>query len=227
MGTLVDLTGRRFGRWFVTQRNEPPTVGNKAMWLCRCDCGVIKSVASNLLMHGRSLSCGCWNGDSKRTHGMSKTVEYRTWAAMKERCVNEGHASFDDYGGRGIQVCDRWLSSFETFYQDMGPRPSAEHSIERTDHNGNYEPGNCVWADWDTQANNRRNNVRFDYQGRNLTLSQCAEAMGVSKQTLRGRLRVGSQSTRQPVWDCNTTITGCTPTRARRRASRNGQFGPV
>ena len=92
-------------------------------------------------------------------HGQSRkgqiTSEYRCWYHMKERCQNPKNQAFKNYGGRGIRVCEAW-QKFENFYKDMGPKPGAKYSIDRTNNDGNYEPGNCKWATWKEQNNNCR-----------------------------------------------------------------------
>jgi hypothetical protein len=158
----VDLTGHRFGRLIALRR----TYENKrSMWLCRCDCGESKLVPYASLAYGLTRSCGCLQREliSKRTFrhgearspGREETVEYKTWAAMLGRCRNPKHQAYKNYGGRGITVCDRWLT-FENFLADMGRRPSKELSIDRINNDGNYEPGNCRWATRKEQIANQR-----------------------------------------------------------------------
>lgn len=110
---------------------------------------------------------------------------------MRERCANESHKSFHNYGGRGIKVCARWVDSFATFIADMGEPPDRSYSIDRNDVNGDYEPGNCSWKTSAQQARNRRTNVFYQYQGKNLVIKDLAEASGVPEQTLYNRIRRG------------------------------------
>ncbi len=91
-----------------------------------------------------------------KTHGMRNTPEYRAWFEMKRRCYDSKRKYYKNYGGRGIKVCDRWLESFEIFYEDMGDKPSDNHSLDRIDVDGNYEPSNCKWSDRTEQCYNQR-----------------------------------------------------------------------
>lgn len=114
---------------------------------------------------------------------------WRTWRAMIQRCLHRGAADFPGYGGRGITVCDRWRV-FENFRDDMGPRPPGA-TIERIDNDGGYEPGNCRWATWREQANNKRTNRRLSHAGVTLTMAEWAEKLGIRYGTLSERLRRG------------------------------------
>lgn len=158
-----DLAGRRFGRWLVLDRVARSGKW-KLAWYCRCDCGTENWVNPQNLRLGKTKSCGCWQSEmtSKRfrTHGKTKTPEYRIWSAMKKRCTDTKNIGYRIYGGRGIKVCESWMNSFPNFISDMGTRPSSGHSIERKNVNGNYEPSNCCWA---TRAEQAKNYRRTEY----------------------------------------------------------------
>lgn len=130
---------------------------------------------------------------SQTTHGMCGTSEYNIWGHIIDRCENPKAERYADYGARGIAVCEKWRSSFDEFFRDMGPRPSSKHSIDRIDTNGNYEPGNCRWADHLTQQNNRRSNITVFYRGAKMTLAEAFRASGcqVGYSTIRYRLASG------------------------------------
>jgi hypothetical protein len=157
---LVDLTGQRFGRLFVVEfhgrRNR------RSIWLCRCDCGALRHVEGLNLKAGNSRSCGCLKTEQSKNaarHGHCRTNrrtdEYKAWAQMLARVRATTGRRFLDYAGRGIGVCERWLS-FENFLADMGYRPSPKHSLDRINNDGDYEPSNCRWATASQQVANRR-----------------------------------------------------------------------
>ena len=159
------VVGSRVNRWTVIA-----ILDREPRYMCRCDCGVEKETR---MSKGMSLSCGCMRSEllrkiyaEKRSrgifnhskkHGLSQTREYRSWKHAINRCHNSKNDGYHLYGGRGITVCPQWHgdAGFMQFLQDMGPRPE-KTSLDRIDPNGNYEPGNCRWADDKTQIANRR-----------------------------------------------------------------------
>ena len=124
-------------------------------------------------------------------HGLSGTPEYDAWRNMKRRCFNPNHKNYSDYGGRGIGVCDRWLN-FENFLADMGSRPTAKHSLDRIDNDGDYSFENCRWATKAEQENNKRNNKPLiTIENDTRTIAQWTKEMGFGKDVIQSRLKLG------------------------------------
>lgn len=156
--------------------------------LCRCDCGREKRIRIDHLKSGATVSCGCVgrrnSAAAKTTHGMSHTRTFKIWLGMLDRCRNDRSGN---YGSRGIAVCDRW-QTFENFFSDMGEAPSPNHSLDRIDVNGGYQPDNCRWATRTQQARNTRVNTVLEYQGEIMTLAEWSERVGITASTLCARL---------------------------------------
>lgn len=127
-----------------------------------------------------------------KTHGLSKTREYWAWFEMKRRCTVPTNKSYSNYGGRGIQLCERW-QTFAGFIADMGARPSPMHTIERVDNDGNYEPSNCRWAPRFEQNGNTRRNLIITYRSRSMTVAEAVRTAGnlVSRFRAYQRLKAG------------------------------------
>lgn len=171
--------GDRYGGLVVVATAEANRHGH-ARFVCRCDCGVVVTVTANAIRRGHTLSCGCRRREAAKkraTHGMSSSREFAIWAGMIARCRNPHMTSYADYGGRGVSVCDRWLS-FAAFFEDMGPRPGPKHSVDRINPDGNYEPQNCRWATPLEQATNRRRTRRVLYRGKFIALTEAVRMAG-------------------------------------------------
>lgn len=185
------VEGMRFGR--LTAVHD---VGG-SKWLFRCDCGAEKEINRRNVERGLTRSCGCLQRErtsvAKTTHGHSTggkiTPEFQAYRSMLARCYRPTNNRYDQYGGRGIRVCDRWRDSFEAFLADVGPRPSSSHSLDRwPDTNGNYEPGNVRWALRREQMRNRTCNLMVTAGGRTMTLIEASEVSGVPYATLKARI---------------------------------------
>jgi len=152
-----DHVGQRFGRLVIKESYAE----KRYNWfhLMRCDCGNEKMVSGSDLRKGSVSSCGCYWHEATTKHGMCKSSEYRTWSGIIQRCNNENAGHYNNYGGRGITVCDEWLD-FAEFFHDMGKKPHKNYTIERIDNDKGYSKENCIWADRFAQNINQR--VRKD-----------------------------------------------------------------
>ncbi len=152
-----------------------------------------------------------------------KELEYYSWVQMKTRCLNPRDKAYARYGGRGIKVCARWQKSYVDFVADVGRRPTPEHSLDRIDNNGNYEPGNCRWATSKEQCRNRRSNIVLEFNGQKRTIAEWAEFTGLSRECIWHRLNKHGWTVEQTL--TITAAEGAALRHLRKRKS-NGTFLP-
>lgn len=189
----INLAGQRFGKLLASHARRQ---GRRTYWLCLCDCGQKLWIRADALRREtQQNSCGCVRRRFPRTgpkrHGMSGTPEHAVWRSMITRCTIVTDTNYPRYGARGIQVCARWLGDFTAFLSDMGQRPTRYHSIERKNNNGNYEPGNCIWAERKAQQRNTRRNRHVVIAGERMTLADAVDRFGGKYDTVKRRLQRG------------------------------------
>lgn len=189
----LDLAGKRFGKLLAIERLEANGKSG-LMWRCVCDCGGTKVAAAKFLNGGMFVSCGC--GAIKHGHsaGGSRSKTYMAWDAMRSRCNNPEHAAYDDYGGRGIKVCERW-SKFENFLADMGEKP-AGLSLDRKENSLGYSKENCRWATKAEQNRNTRSNRMVTHGGVTRCIAEWSELKGWPHHVITSRLRSGWSESR-------------------------------
>lgn len=187
----LNLAGRTFNE--LTALAIAYRKGSSNYWTCRCTCGKETIVQARNLKSGRVKSCGCLRRKppTNATHLMSRTREWKIWESMRQRC-NKPYATFyPRYGGRGIGVCERWNTSFENFFADMGTAPSPKHSLHRIDNDGDYCLDNCCWSLPCIQMRNRHDTKLLTYGGETKPVAEWAEIFGIDRYTLLGRIRLG------------------------------------
>lgn len=157
---LVDLVGKKYGRLLVVKKAD--SIGGHARWLCKCECGNECIVHGSSLKSGNTRSCGCYKRENaKKLYSsvrQNDTHLYAVWNGIKQRCRNKNNDSYHNYGGRGINICDEWANSYETFYEwaiRSGYKRGLE--IDRINCDGDYCESNCRFVTKNAQANNKRN----------------------------------------------------------------------
>lgn len=200
-GKKIDYTGQTFG--LLTAIKFSHHEGEKRVWEFECACGkhcwktmawVVRDVK-----RGRTPSCGCltkelWHREHPKQRKNKAALQrnhplYSTWASMRTRCTNPHCRAWPYYGGRGIQICDRWMKNFWDFVEDMYPSWQPGLTLDRKDNSGNYCPENCRWVTMKTQGRNRRSNVVTEGK----TIAQLSEETGLSYSTLITRYNTGKR----------------------------------
>ena len=191
----IDITNKKFGRWTAIKFSHKDKNGQH-FWLCKCECGTVKTVNKISLLQGKTLSCGCYSKEiniiRSTKHNLSHTRIYRIYMAIKARCYNEKVLCFKHYGGRGITICDEWKNDFVKFYDwSMNNGHNDTLTIDRINVNGNYEPNNCRWISLQEQFKNRRSNRKYFYKNEEHTISEWSKIKNINYFTLRSRLDRG------------------------------------
>ncbi len=189
-----DLIGKRFGKLVIREMLM------YRMCLSDCDCGAMGVKRRyDHIESGRASSCGCARGEfvsqNRSVHGEGrngkKTVEFKLWLGMRQRCLDKNSLNYKDYGGRGVTIAPEWVSDFPAFLAHMGRRPSPDHSIDRIDNEKGYQPGNVKWSTRKEQCRNRRTSRFLLARGVSKTISEWAEITGIPQATLRRRVVAG------------------------------------
>lgn len=201
--SISNFIGQKFNK--LTVICAVGKTGNRSiLWECVCECGGKAITTSGSLKSGHTRSCGCLQKEWAKSgvhaiHGESKggkvSTEYKAWTGMKERCLNPNGDRYNDYGGRGIKICDRWVgdNGFQNFLSDMGRKPSSKHSLDRFPNNdtGHYGPDNCRWGTDEQQSANRRSNVWIEYKGERKIMKEWAKSLGVDNRNLHRSIKNG------------------------------------
>ena len=205
-----DLTGEKFGRLVAIEPLEQRSKKGYVLWKCKCDCGNDAVVESRYLLNGSTKSCGCYHkevhADMLKKHGESRSRLYRVYMTRKSRCENPNAHEYENYGGRGIKICDEW-QDYEAFaewargngYED---EQRGECTLDRIDTNGDYEPLNCRWVTMKAQQRNRRSNKLITYKGETHCISEWAEIAGIRYGTFIKRLEYGWSMERTMTTPC-------------------------
>lgn len=199
MPKLNDRTGERYGRLVVLKRGPDKILksGRKVVqWECLCDCGNTTLVTTTSLGGGLTKSCGCLNDEKRKdpkikhhTHGHRNERIYEIWHGMKARCYNPSSDSYNNYGFRGITVCEEWKNNFQNFYDWAIKNGYQDNlSLDRKDNNLGYSPENCRWITQKEQQRNKRNNRLLTYKGETHCLAEWEEITGINRSTISTRI---------------------------------------
>ena len=198
MSRLIDLTGKRFGRLVVLERAENKGNCTSARWKCKCDCGNYTVVGGYSLRSGNTLSCGCYWRETIKNFGFKHgytSPQYKhllnIHRGILSRCRDPKNNQYQNYGGRGIKVCDEWLSlkNFGDWAVSHGYAEGLQ--IDRIDNNGNYEPSNCRFVTPFVNSNNRRNTCYVEINGEKLPLRFAAKKYNCPWWRIVNRMKAG------------------------------------
>lgn len=189
------IVGATYYEWTIIELSHKDPKSGNLFWKCECSCGNVRRVAGHRILRGESKRCNAPKHMRENpvnvTHGMRYTKIYMCWKNMKIRCLNPNSQGFPMYGGRGINVCDRWVDKFENFYEDMKEGYLEGLQLERIDVDGNYCKENCRWATPLEQARNKTNTTYLTYKGVTKRAQEWAKMIGANPLTVVRRVHLG------------------------------------
>jgi hypothetical protein len=194
--------GATYFEWTVISYSHKHKNGSH-FYLCQCSCGDIKPVCGNRILRGDSKRCYKCSRPKKgmnKIHGLRHHPLYKVWRGIKTRCLCQTDQHWDDYGGRGIKICDRWKDSVQNFYDDMHEGYQKGLHIGRINNDGDYEPSNCRWETPLVNANNKRTNVYVTHDGRTHTPAEWARELFKKANTIQARIRRGKKDSDALFW---------------------------
>ena len=188
----MDWTGHEYSCLKVLGKSEEKDSHGRAKWIVKCICGSEHAIDIRDLLKkekaGRPVSCGCMRNqfisEKNTKHGMSHHPAYGVWHSMIQRCTDPTHRAWKNYGGRGITVCERWLHSFEAFWEDMGPTYQPGLDLDRENNDLGYSPENCRWVSRTTNCRNKRGARTAEIEGRKVPLKEVSAQTGINYTTL-------------------------------------------
>lgn len=195
MALRLDITGDRYGKLVAVRYLG--RVNMHSMFQCLCDCGNLTVASSNNLRTNHTTSCGCESskktiGNRSITHGLSKHPLFKKWVDMRNRCYFTKHNRYENYGGKGIEVCDEWANDFKAFYKwakENGWKKGL--TLDRKENSKNYCPDNCRFVTVKVQNRNRTSNVKITVDGVTKILIEWSELVKTNSMTIKGRLKRG------------------------------------
>lgn len=181
---IIDITGKKFNKLTVIKFDKEKSNNKNKYWICKCDCGNIKSIEGNKIKNGLVKGCGCLRGKNNIKYSIQNKKLYKLWWHIINRCNNKKDISYKNYGGRGIKVCDEWLEydNFAIWCLKNNYKEGLE--IDRINNNGNYEPDNCRFVTRLENSRNKRNSIKYNYKGKLLSLKEIADLNNINYKLL-------------------------------------------
>lgn len=197
---LIDISGKKYNHLTVLYHDVERSTNKKHFWICKCDCGKIKSIEGARLKNGETKACGCLRGGVPKYKTVNKKL-YKKWSHMKDRCYSKNDISYKNYGARGIKVCDEWLENFDNFAEwSLKNGYNEKLELDRINVNGNYEPNNCRYVSRLVNSRNKRNTLKYEYDGKQLTLKEIAEINNIQYKLLWQRINRDKLSLEEAIY---------------------------